>query len=289
MKSLIRMLLTVSWLFATLPALCEDRIDPTFLHRFVPEIREKTVDISTPTCHYKPIFGEGDVDTNIVKGVARFGIASIGNQGASGLVSTPDEEQVYVILEGAGVLSYGEQRIQLRQNDYVYLPPGITHGLSNPSDQVCRFIVMGFKIPPGTTIAHPEKVQLANINDVKKELVEGHPDSVLYQLLMGDTQSKRDRIAAGNVLTSLFLMEFAPGGTNLPHHHESEEEIYFVLEGSGEMVAGGGVSGIEGRNPAGAGDAYFFRLNCTVGFYNSSKPPRAKILAVRSLFPGCKR
>ena len=148
---------------------------------------------------------------------------------------------------------------------------------------------MGFKIPPGTTTARPEKLQLANTNEVKRELVEGHPDSVLYQLLMGDTQSKRDRIAAGNVLTSLFLMEFAPGGTNLPHHHESEEEIYFVLEGSGEMVAGGGVSGIEGRYPARAGDAYFFRLNCTVGFYNSSKPPRAKILAVRSLFPGCKR
>jgi mannose-6-phosphate isomerase-like protein (cupin superfamily) len=284
------MLLTLSWLLTAVYASSEDHnIDPTFLHRFVPAIREKTVDISTPTCHYKPIFGEGDVDTHIVKGVARFGMASIGNQGTSGRVSTPNEEQVYIILEGAGVLSYGDQRIQLRQNDYVYLPPGIEHGLSNPSDQVWRFIVMGFKIPPGTMTARPEKLQLANINEVKKELVEGHPDSVLYQLLMGDSQSKRDRIAAGNVLTSLFLMEFAPGGTNLPHHHESEEEIYFVLEGSGEMVAGGGVSGIEGRYPAGAGDAYFFRLNCTVGFYNSSKPPRAKILAVRSLFPGCKR
>jgi len=104
---------------------------------------------------------------------------------------------------------------------------------------------------------------------------------------MGDVTSKRDRIAAAHVLTSLFIMEFTPGGTNFPHHHEREEEIYLLLEGTGEMVAGGGMDGIEGRHPAKAGDAYFFRLNCTVGFYSSNAPGagKARILAVRSLFP----
>jgi hypothetical protein len=59
-----------------------------------------------------------------------------------------------------------------------------------------------------------------------------------------------------------------------------------VLDGHGDMVAGGGVDGIEGRHPARAGDAYFFRLNCTVGFYNSNEPgAKARILAVRSLYP----
>ena len=76
----------------------------------------------------------------------------------------------------------------------------------------------------------------------------GHPDSVLYRLLMGDTESKRDRIAAAHVLTSLFVMEFEPGGTNFPHHHETEEEIYIVLSGHGEMVADGGMDGLEGRH-----------------------------------------
>jgi hypothetical protein len=109
---------------------------------------------------------------------------------------------------------------------------------------------------------------------------------VLYQLLMGDTKSTRDKIAAGHVLTSLFTMEFAPGGTNFPHHHETEEEIYLVLDGRGEIVAGGGMTGVEGRHPAKAGDAYFVRLNCTVGFYRSKEPgSKARILAVRSLFP----
>ena len=72
--------------------------------------------------------------------------------------------------------------------------------------------------------------------------------STLYRLLMGDVDSKRDRIAAGRVLTSLFLMEIAPGGTNFPHHHQREEEIYLVLDGHGDMVAGGGIDGVEGRH-----------------------------------------
>ncbi len=30
--------------------------------------------------------------------------------------------------------------------------------------------------------------------------------------------------------------------------------------------------GVEGRHPAKAGDAYYFRPNSTVGFYNQNKP-----------------
>ena len=128
---------------------------------------------------------------------------------------------------------------------------------------------------------------VSDIDGAPKQVVGNHPPSTLYQLLMGDTKSRRDRIAAGHVLTSLFIMEIAPGGTNSPHHHEREEEIYLLLEGEGEMVAGGGMDGVEGKHPAKAGDAYFFRLNCTVGFYNSNAPgaKTARILAVRSLFP----
>ena len=88
-------------------------------------------------------------------------------------------------------------------------------------------------------------------------------------------------------MVSLFIMDFAPGGTNIPHHHEMEEEIYYVLRGKGEMVAGGGADGNEGRYPAKEGDAYFIRLNTTVGFYSGSREgePHDLILAVRSTLP----
>ncbi len=53
------------------------------------------------------------------------------------------------------------------------------------------------------------------------------------------------------------------------------------------MVAGGGANGDEGRYPAREGDAFFIRLNATVGFYSGSREgePHDLVLAVRSRFP----
>jgi mannose-6-phosphate isomerase-like protein (cupin superfamily) len=125
-----------------------------------------------------------------------------------------------------------------------------------------------------------------NLDDVKEETVQGHPASVLYKLLAGPRTGKRDAIDRTYVVTSLFWMDFAPGGTNFPHHHEGAEEIYVVMDGEGDIVAGSGMDGVEGRYPAKAGDVYYFRPNCTVGFYNQDKPDaKAHILAVRARIP----
>lgn len=262
-------------------------VDPTFLHRYLPDVKEKQSGISSSTAHYKPLFGDGDGNSGIVKGVSRFGEISIDEAGSSTLVSYPHEEHILVVLEGEGFVHYAEEKRPIVKHDFLYLPPGVKHGLSTSKGKRLRAIMMGFKIPASTSLVIPPKLLIANIDDVKKQVVGDHPPSTLYQLLMGNTKSTRDRLAAGHVMNSLFVMEFAPGGTNIPHHHEREEEIYLVLEGEGEMVAGGGTSGIEGRYPVRPGDAYFYRLNTTVGFYNNSAPSAktARILAVRSSFP----
>jgi mannose-6-phosphate isomerase-like protein (cupin superfamily) len=260
----------------------ERTVDPSFLRRYIPDIAPKASDVTTDTCRYRPIFGEGDAVTNIVRGVARFGEITVDAGGKCNLVSYPAEEQVYVITAGSGRLRYGGSTFPVKKDDFMYLAAGIEHGIENPGAEPVRLFVMGYKIPPGTP--PPASLPIANLSEVKKQTVGGHPDSVLYQLMMGATTSRRDRLAAGHLLTSLYVMEFAPGGTNFPHHHDSEEEIYVVLDGNGEMVAGSGMDGIEARFPARAGDAYFFRLNCTVGFYNNKGTP-SRILAVRSLYP----
>jgi len=268
-----------------LPLVAAERtVDPTFLHRYLPDASEQKSEITTPTCHYKPVFGAGDSQARVARGVARFAEIVLDANGSCAPSSYAAEEQVYVVLEGSGNLDYAGEKLPLRPHDFFYLPPGVQHSISSPTG--AQIIVMGFKIPSGTHLAPPAKPQLANFDEVKWQPVSGHPDSVLYQLLMGDTKSKRDKIAAGHVLISLYIMQFDPGGTNFPHHHENAEEIYLVLDGSGDMVAGGGQDGIEGRHPVRAGDAYFFRLNCTVGFYAAKDAsPKARILAVRSLYP----
>lgn len=257
-------------------------VDPTFLKRNVSEVQPKPVDVTTETCQYKPLFGEGDAQRSIARGVVRFGEITVAPNGTCNLVSYPAEEQAYVIMDGQGTLHYGDQTAPVKTHDFMYLPANIKHGISNSSSTPVRLFVMGYRVKPDASA--PVKLDIANIDDIKKQTVGGHPDSVVYQLMMGTTESKRDRIAAAHVLTSLYIMEFQPGGTNFPHHHDAEEEIYVLLDGSGQMVAGSGMDGIEARFPAKPGDAYFFRLNCTVGFYNNDKGV-SHMLAVRSIYP----
>jgi mannose-6-phosphate isomerase-like protein (cupin superfamily) len=265
----------------------ERRVDPTWLHRYLPALSESPADVTTPTCHYKPVFGAGEPDAGNLKSVARYGEMIVDPQGASALVNYPNEEQVYFVREGTGTILYGSEKVAIRSEDFIYVPPGIRHGVENRGIKPCRLILMGFRVPAGANLNSSAKPLLANLAEVPKQEVAGHPPSTLFQLLVGKTDSQRDKLAAAQVLTSLFVMEFDTGGTNWPHHHDREEEIYLVLEGQGEMVAGSGMDGIEGRRPAKAGDAYFFRLNCTVGFYSKTgaSEPKARILAARSSYP----
>jgi mannose-6-phosphate isomerase-like protein (cupin superfamily) len=280
-----RYALTLIALFAPLLHAGERQIDPTFLYRDTSTAKEKKSDITTATCHYKPLFGQGDTDTSVVVGVARYGEAVIDPNGECAHVQYPDEDQVYVVLDGSASVTYANDTVSLKTEDYLYIPSTILHAASNTSTKPLTVLMMGFHTKGFEPTQLPSRPLHANIEDVPTNIVRGHPSSALFRLLMGDVDSKRDRIAAGRVLTSLFLMEIAPGGTNFPHHHEREEEIYLVLSGHGVMAAGGGMDGIAGRHPSKAGDAYFFRLNCTVGYY-SAPNVKSRILAVRSWYPG---
>lgn len=262
-------------------------VDPTFLYRELDATAFAASEITTTTCRYRPLFGEGDAETSIVKGVARYGEIVVAPGGECKTVSYNNEEQIYYVLEGGGAVDYRGQRQAVRPGDFLYFAPTTEHAAINPGAVPLRVIVMGFRTPEGLQHGAPVKLPIANESEAEKQVVGNHPPSTLYQLLLGSTTSRRDLLSVGHTVTSLFIMEFTPGGTNHPHHHASEEEIYLLLEGSGEMVAGGGMDGVEGRHPAKPGDAYFYRLNATVGFYSDARPGAgtARILAVRSRYP----
>lgn len=271
---------TLALILAALAWTAERAVDPTFIKTSIQEAKPAAGDLCAEGCEYKPLFRQGGV----VRGVARYGILRLTGGQSSAIVDYPREEQVYYVMEGAGQVVYGGERHPIERGDFLYLPAGVPHGVTAPGQSAVQVVVMGFLLPKAIQPHRPEKLLKANLSEVKKQVVGGHPPSTLYQLMMGDWKSTRDRLASGHVLTSLFVMEFAPGGTNFPHHHDREEEIYLLLDGEGDMVAGSGLDGVEGRFAAQPGDAYFYRLNATVGFYNSMKG-QAHVLAIRSLYP----
>lgn len=281
------LLVVLPTLIATTPFIHAQgrRIDPTWLYRNTAAVAAKPLEMTTPTCGYKPMFGQGDAESFAVVGVARYGEAIVKPHGVCARILRPEEDQIYVVLKGNGSVEYGGQNVPLKTEDYIYLPATVPHTLHNSSGTPMTVVVMGFwtkGYKPAPLPAHPLK---SNIEDVPTTFVNGHPHSTRYRLLMGDMNEKRDQFDAGRVMISLFYMEIAPGGTNFPHHHERAEEIYLILSGHGTIVAGGGMNGIAGRHPAKAGDAYFFRLNSTVGYY-SAPNVASRLLCVRSWYPG---
>jgi mannose-6-phosphate isomerase-like protein (cupin superfamily) len=248
-----KMLLLLSLLVSQGLGAQDREVDPTWLHRYVPQLAETKGDLTSETCHYRAIFGEGDKENRILQSVARFGEVTLDANGNCHTVLYDRQEEIYFVVEGGGVLHYQDQTQALRKHDFTYLPPGVKHSISNHSGQPLRVLVMGFKIQSSISITAPmPHPRVANLEEAKEETVSGHPSSVLYKLLAGLRTGKRD----------------------------------LMFEGQGEMVAGSGMDGVEGRYRAKMGDAYYFRPNCTVGFYNQDKPAeKAYILAVRSRIP----
>jgi mannose-6-phosphate isomerase-like protein (cupin superfamily) len=269
--------------FITVTSMVAVAGDPSFLKRSVSQIQEHSIDLSSETAHYKPIFGIGDPNVGDVKGIVRFGELTVEPAGYSKMVSYEDTEGVFFILAGNGVLRYGQENVSIKRNDFVYLPVGVKHGISNQSEQPLRLLVMGFKVPAGIEVPLTPERMMANADNVPLQVLASHGPTTQFKLLMGTTKSKRDKLAAAQQINSLFLMDFAAGGTNIPHRHKKEEEIYYVLRGHGDMVAGSSAVKKEMRYPSQQGDAFYFTSGTLIGFYSGMKEgeKHAQILAIR--------
>lgn len=281
----MRVLLSIGFMTALLvPALAQDSVDPTYLVRDqLSAVAGKGV-FSSPSAQYRPLFGEGDRNSKILKEVSRYGELRVASNGRSAPVMTPREEHLLVILSGDGSISYNGQDVPVRPGDFAYIAPGASFGLNAPSKarSGVRALIMGYRIRSEAKLTPPaKKLPLANLNDVPLVEVASHPRTTLYRLMVGDTTRKRDKLATAHTVVSLFMMEIQPSGTNIPHHHELQEEIYILLEGNGTIVAGSGLDGVMGKFPVKAGASYYYRPNTTVGFYNTGNK-LARILAVRS-------
>jgi mannose-6-phosphate isomerase-like protein (cupin superfamily) len=129
------------------------KVDPTWLHRFVPNLSDANSKMATQSCHYKPLFGEGDKDAALMQSVSRVSQVTIEPNGACQPVLCEREEEIYFILQGSGLLRYGDDKTAMRTNDSTYLAPGAKHSIENDTGQALRVLVMGFNIPSSVSIS----------------------------------------------------------------------------------------------------------------------------------------
>jgi mannose-6-phosphate isomerase-like protein (cupin superfamily) len=257
-----------------------------YLSRYVPNLKYGDADLTkdTETATYKPIFGEGDKDERHLNAITRIGELTVQAGGASAIVKRPNEEYVLYVTSGQGTLIYGAEKVPLKANDFLYIPAGVRHGVSNNEKEPIKVLFMGYKLPKGVEYKPGKGLQIANADTVELQVLGSHGPSTQYKLLMGDTTSERDRLASASQMKSLFIMDFAPHGTNNPHRHPTQEEVYFVLQGSGYMVAGLDEYGNVERHPSQVGDSFYWAAGTEVGFYslNQEGEEHSIILAIRS-------
>lgn len=258
--------------------------DIEYLYRSSDSLKESTLDISNDKTRYYPLFGAGDADSTHLHITNNFGYLIVDENGASPIVNNQRIEIVFFVLEGTGFISQNGLKLPISKNDFFYLPINSNYGFENPRETKLSMLMMGYLVPDSIEVNYRSKFEIANVSNVEPVILDSHGETVTYELLLGPITSERDKIASAIQISSLFIMDFKPGGTNKPHKHRFAEEIYFVLQGTGNMVAGES-NGEPILHPAKKGDSYYYPKNKIVGFYstNESNDERARILAIRTV------
>lgn len=280
MMKIIRHCLTLLLLAGTLNA------ESQYLSRTL-SAPEAKMALTSASAHYTPVFGAGDDSSSIIKGLVRFGKLNIDPFGHSKTAGFSGEEQVIYVIDGTGILHCAKTEVPVSRNDFFYIPSGTRFSISAPREIKLSVIIMSFRIMPGDTVKPSPVMMIASADEVPFQVLGSHGPTTTFQLLMGTTASTRDKIAAACRVTSLFVMDFAAGGTNIPHRHDDEEEIYMILKGKGDIVAGETPEGREYRHISREGDVWFFAPGTLIGFYsgNGECEEHARIMAVRFRYP----
>ena len=59
----------------------------------------------------------------------------------------PKDEQVYIIIEGGGIVQVGDEKTDAREGDVVVLPVNIPHAFYNTSDDQCVILNVSVRVP----------------------------------------------------------------------------------------------------------------------------------------------
>jgi len=57
-----------------------------------------------------------------------------------------DQEQVYFVLQGEGVIQIGEEKADVKAGDSIFLPSKVPHGFVNNSEKLVILLMIGAKI-----------------------------------------------------------------------------------------------------------------------------------------------
>jgi mannose-6-phosphate isomerase-like protein (cupin superfamily) len=144
-----------------------------------------------------------------------------------------DAEQFYYVLAGAGEALIGDQRYPVRAGSAVYLPPGLPHQFfAAPGDGWVEHLVVS--CPVTRQDGQPRVVNWWEVTPA----AGAHGGAVIWPLLESvdetEPQTEQPCLLGFHYLTQQGLVR---GQASDRHQHDDKEQVYYILEGQGTMVA----------------------------------------------------
>lgn len=102
---------------------------------------------------------------------------------------------------------------------------------------------------------------VVNIKDVEKKVLGSHGETAKYQLIFG----RGSEYPITKSITSVWVMTIEPRGTNQPHFHEDEEQVYLIKSGEGTISVG------DEKRRVKEGDVIYLPPKIAHAFYNDGE------------------
>ncbi|MFH1571764.1 MAG: cupin domain-containing protein [Gemmatimonadota bacterium] len=156
-------------------------------------------------------------------------------------------EQFYFVVSGRGEALIGERRYAVRAGSAAYLPPAVPHQFfADPQVDRVEHLVVSCPVErqgsPARVVSWREVVPRTG----------DHGDAVIWPLLESmdeaEPQTPQPCLLGFHYLTQQGLVR---GKASDRHQHDDKEQVYYVVEGRGAVIAG------EAYRPIGEGDAVY--------------------------------
>lgn len=139
--------------------------------------------------------------------------------------------EVYVVLEGKGVLYAGNKAVEVTKGIHRLIPPKIPHMLQNVENSSLEHLV--FAVPPfDPTDVHlvPDSETQYSFDYCKVLPITAQDGALLYEFLSPQERSKLGIGLAFGILP--------PRKKATLHYHQKSEEVYYVVAGEGKLSLG---------------------------------------------------
>jgi len=111
-----------------------------------PEFEKKFQGHHGDTALYQEVWGRGENLPDGVKSFTDLVRITIKPGGTNRLHSHEDREQIYIILQGEGVMQVGEEKEEAKAGDAILLPAQIPHGFFNTGKKTAVILLLAARV-----------------------------------------------------------------------------------------------------------------------------------------------